>query len=117
MNIPYLKNKEGKILQPVFSDVLEYEKFARGKKLRIAKIPFVKLADIMIQQAEALVINPMGFNLILKQRTAKKDHRIKCMICFQKEAAVRLPVFHTVENLTFRATITVFHEILRDAAM
>ena len=28
-----------------------------------AKIPFVKLADIMIQQAEALVINPMGFNL------------------------------------------------------
>ena len=25
VNIPYLKNKEGKILQPVFSDVLEYE--------------------------------------------------------------------------------------------
>ena len=70
--IPYLKNKEGKILQPVFSDVLEYEKFARGKKLRIAKIPFVKLADIMIQQAEALVINPMGFNLILNREQLKK---------------------------------------------
>lgn len=72
VNIPYLKNKEGKILQPVFSDVLEYEKFARGKKLRIAKIPFVKLADIMIQQAEALVINPMGFNLILNREQLKK---------------------------------------------
>ena len=39
VNVPYLKNKDGKILQPVFSDVMEYEKFARGKKLRIAKIP------------------------------------------------------------------------------
>ena len=37
INIPYLKNKEGKILQPVFSDVMEFEKFAKGKKLRIAK--------------------------------------------------------------------------------
>ena len=72
VNIPYLKNKEGKILQPVFSDVLEYEKFARGKKLRIAKIPFVKLADIMIQQAEALVINPMGFNLVLNKEQIEK---------------------------------------------
>ena len=48
VNIPYLKNKEGKILQPVFSDVLEYEKFAKGKKLRIAKLPFAKLSDVMI---------------------------------------------------------------------
>lgn len=72
VNIPYLKNKDGKILQPVFSDVLEYEKFARGKKLRIAKIPFAKLPDIMIQQAEALAINPMGFNLLLNRDQLKK---------------------------------------------
>ena len=31
INIPYLKNKEGQILQPVFSDVMEFEKFAKGK--------------------------------------------------------------------------------------
>ena len=29
INIPYLKNKEGQILQPVFSDIMEFEKFAR----------------------------------------------------------------------------------------
>ena len=57
--------------------MLEYEKFARGKKLRIAKIPFVKLADIMIQQAEALVINPMGFNLILNREQLKRSS-VKC---------------------------------------
>lgn len=72
VNIPYLKNKEGKILQPVFSDVLEYEKFAKGKKLRIAKIPFAKLSDIMIPQAEFLVINPLGFNLLLNKDQLKK---------------------------------------------
>ena len=72
VNIPYLKNKEGKILQPVFSDVLEYEKFAKGKKLRIAKIPFAKLSDVMIPQAEFLVINPLAFNLLLNKDQLKK---------------------------------------------
>ncbi len=70
--IPYLKNKEGKILQPVFSDVMEFEKFAKGKKLRIAKVPFNKLPNILIEQAESLVINPMGFNLVLNRDQLKK---------------------------------------------
>ena len=72
INIPYLKNKDGQILQPVFSDIMEFEKFARGKKLRLAKIPFDKLPTILIEQAEALVINPMGFNLILNRDQLKK---------------------------------------------
>lgn len=72
VNIPYLKNKEGKILQPVFSDVMEYEKFAKGKKLRIAKLPFAKLGDILLEQAEAIVVNPMGFNLLLNREQLKK---------------------------------------------
>ncbi len=65
INIPYLKNKEGEILQPAFSDVMEFDKFARGKKLRAAKVPFAKLPGLLIKQARAFVINPMGFNLIL----------------------------------------------------
>ena len=72
MQIPYLKNKEGQILQPVFSDVMEFEKFAKGKKLRLAKIPFNKLPEILINQAEAMVFNPMGFNLILNKEQFKK---------------------------------------------
>ena len=72
INIPYLKNKEGQVLQPVFSDVMEFEKFARGKKLRLAKIPFDKLPDILINQAEAMVFNPMGFNLILNKEQFKR---------------------------------------------
>ena len=65
INIPYLKNKKDEILQPVFTDVMELEKFTKGRKLRIAKVPFNKLPDLMIQQAIAYAVNPMGFNLIL----------------------------------------------------
>ena len=44
---------------------MEFDKFARGKKLRAAKVPFAKLPGLLIKQARAFVINPMGFNLIL----------------------------------------------------
>ena len=65
INIPYLKNKEEQILQPVFSDVIEMGKFTRGKKLRIAKIPFVKLPEVLMEKAYAFTFNPMGVNLVL----------------------------------------------------
>ena len=65
VNIPYLKNKQGDILQPAFTDVMEFDKFARGKKLRAAKVPFAKLPGLIINQAKGFVVNPMGFNLIL----------------------------------------------------
>lgn len=72
VNIPYLKDKEGKILQPVFTDAMEFEKFAKGKKLRLMKVPFNKLPGLMMQQAENYVINPMGFNLILSKDQLNK---------------------------------------------
>jgi hypothetical protein len=67
VNVPYLKNKEGKVLQPFFSDVMEYEKFARGKKLRAVKVPFAKIKGLLIEQATGFVLNPMGMNLILER--------------------------------------------------
>lgn len=72
INIPYLKNKDGKILQPVFTDVMEFEKFARGKKLRLVKVTLDKLPGLMIQQAENYVVNPMGFNLVLSKEQISK---------------------------------------------
>ena len=72
INIPYLKNKEGKILQPVFTDIFEFEKFARGKQLRAAKVPFAKLLDLLMKQADGIAVNPMGFNLMLNKDQVKK---------------------------------------------
>ena len=72
INIPYLKNKEDKIMQPVFTDVMEFEKFGRGKNLRVAKVTIDKLPSLMIPQANAYVVNPMGFNLVLNKEQIEK---------------------------------------------
>lgn len=72
VNIPYLKGKDEKILHPIFSDVMEFQKFAKDKKLRLAKVPFGKLMEVMIPQAEAFVLNPMGFNLVLNKEQMKR---------------------------------------------
>ena len=72
VNIPFLKNKEGNVLQPAFSDIMEFEKFAKGKKLRAARVPFAKLPDVLIPQAKAMVVNPMGINLILDKEQLNK---------------------------------------------
>ena len=72
INIPYLKNKKEEILQPVFTDVMEFEKFGRGKNLRVAKVTMDKLPSLMIPQASAYVVNPLGFNLILNKEQVEK---------------------------------------------
>lgn len=72
INIPYLKNKKDEILQPVFTDVMELEKFTRGKKMRIAKVPLVKLPELMIEKAIAYAVNPLGFNLVLNKEQLTK---------------------------------------------
>ena len=72
INIPFLKDKKDQILQPIFSDVMELEKFTKGKKMRVAKLPFTKLMDVMLENAAAYVVNPMGFNLVLNRDQVKK---------------------------------------------
>lgn len=72
VNIPYLKDKKEQILQPAFTDVLELQKFMGQKKYRIAKVTFDKLPGMMIQQAAAFVINPLGFNLPLTREQMKQ---------------------------------------------
>lgn len=91
VNIPYLKNKEGDVLQPAFTDVMEFDKFARGKKLRAAKVPFAKLPGLIIKQAKGFVINPMGFNLILDR------------VQLGKILGIQIPPMSTPEQATVQA--------------
>lgn len=72
VNVPYLKDKKEQILQPVFTDVVELQKFVNGKKYRIAKVTFDKLPGMLIQQAAAYVVNPLGFNLPLTREQMKQ---------------------------------------------
>ena len=70
--IPVLKQKNGDIYQPIFTDMLEVQKFAKGQKMRTAVIPAAKIPDILVGQAKGVVINPLGVNVQLQVSKRKK---------------------------------------------
>ena len=70
--IPVLKQKNGDIYQPVFTDLLELQKFTKGKKMRTAVIPAAKIPDILVGASKGVVINPLGVNVQLQVAKKKK---------------------------------------------
>lgn len=64
----FIKNKEEKLYQPFFSDTMEMSRFiGKNQGLRVVRVPFAKLKELVPQQAEGIIINPGGFNLALKR--------------------------------------------------
>lgn len=64
--IPVLKQKDGTVYQPVFTDMLELQKFCGGKKMKTAVVPAGKIPEILIGDAKGVVINPSGVNVQLQ---------------------------------------------------
>ena len=50
--VPILKQKDGSIYQPLFTDMLEFQKFARGEKMKMAVIPAAKIPEILVGEAK-----------------------------------------------------------------
>lgn len=69
---PILQQKDGTIYQPVFTDILEFQKFLRGKKLRSLVIPAEKIPEILAPNVSGVVVNPLGVNVQLKIARKKK---------------------------------------------
>lgn len=68
VKIPFVKNKDGSIFQPCYSDMGEFQKFnAKNKnnKYRIIAAPYDELQKYLIRDAKGFVFNPAGFNLVL----------------------------------------------------
>ena len=72
LQIPYVKGKDGKNMQFFFTDVLEMEKFSKGKKVPALKIPFGKIIDNLVPDVDTAVLNPQGFNLPLTKEQLKR---------------------------------------------
>ena len=70
--VPILKQKDGSIYQPLFTDILEFQKFARGEKMKMAVIPAAKIPEILVGEAKGVVINPFGVNVQLQVAKRKK---------------------------------------------
>lgn len=69
--IPLLKDKKGDAYQPVFTDILEFQKFNRSNHFRTAVIPAEKIPDLLAPETRGVTINPMSVNLQLQIRKKK----------------------------------------------
>ncbi len=63
--IPLLE-KDGKSYQPLFTDVIEFQKFNRGKKFGAAVLEYKKIAGILTEETDSVAINPFGANILMK---------------------------------------------------
>ncbi|MBR5508780.1 MAG: SseB family protein [Lachnospiraceae bacterium] len=64
--MPYLKHQSGDVFFPLFTDVWEFQKYARNNKaLRPIWIPFKDITKFWVQDAKAYMINPLGYSLPL----------------------------------------------------
>ena len=77
LNIPYVKNKNGDIFQPCFSDIMEFQKFAAGRKLGMIQVNFKKMLSLLVEQSKGYVLNPAGFNLTLAREQLEKMAKVK----------------------------------------
>ena len=85
LRVPFVKNKSGKIFQPVYTDLCEFRRFARTQpelqKMTVTAVVYDKLSELQAKEAASLVINPGGVNLALtadqlvemKRRYGKED--------------------------------------------
>ena len=67
MQVPYIKDKEGNVFQPVFTDTGEFSKFNGKKKFRAVMVDFKNMKKVVIPDAVGIVVNPQGFNLIVRK--------------------------------------------------
>ena len=67
-----LKQKDGSMFLPIFTDILELNKFAKGKKMKVTAVPAEKIPQVLFPEAKGVVINPVGANVQLRVARAKK---------------------------------------------
>lgn len=63
--IPLMKLKNGTVFQPLFTDILEFQKFNRENKLKPMVIEAAKIPQMLPKEANGVIINPLGVNLPL----------------------------------------------------
>lgn len=63
--LPILKNKNEEILQPLFTDPIEFSKFNRQQKLKALAMPFSGLKKVLIKESKGFLLNPGGFHIVM----------------------------------------------------
>lgn len=69
--VPLMKLKDDVMVQPVFTDIHEFNKFGGAKKFRGAVVPYEKLSEAVVEQAKGIVINPFSVHVIIMKEQLK----------------------------------------------
>lgn len=65
IKLPCVKNKEGKMFQPIFTDANEFQKFNAKGNFKANMIEFVNIQKVIGQNVEGIVVNPHGMNTVI----------------------------------------------------
>ncbi len=71
-----MKQKNGQVFQPVFTDIQEYKKFLSMQKengIKSAVLPSEKIPGLLAPETAGVVVNPFGVNLQLQIRREKQE--------------------------------------------
>ena len=61
--VPLLKQKNGDAFQPIFTDIIEFNKFNAKGQFKAIAIPANNIPKVLVKDAKGVVINPFGVNL------------------------------------------------------
>ena len=63
--VPLVRRNDGKLYQPAFTDILEFQRFNKEDKLRPVVVEAGNLPKVLPKEAEGLILNIMGVNIPL----------------------------------------------------
>lgn len=65
VKIPCVKNKDGKMFQPIFTDGNELNKFNSKGKFKASLVKFSDVQKIIGKNVEGIVVNPQSMNIVI----------------------------------------------------
>lgn len=63
--LPILKNKNGDVMQPLFTDPTELGKFNKENKFKALTMPFENLSKLLVGESKGFLLNPVGFHIAM----------------------------------------------------
>ena len=67
-----MKQKDGSVFLPIFTDPDELRKFNRDNKYRTAVIEYAKIPELLPPEAKGVIVNPLGVNIPFNIARPKK---------------------------------------------
>lgn len=69
--VPLVRLSNGDTYQPIFTDILEFQKFNKGDQQKAVVVEASKIPQVLASEAKGVLLNLMGINLPLPIRKVK----------------------------------------------